>query len=200
MSAMRASSPVVLLGAAFLFFPLGARAQSPLNVGLTPATVAVPPGLMLKQKHTVLFFNTNVGSFKIMGSDKDEAEGQLDMSFSGTVLISDMDPKSVLLITGNVRQEIDDTTYHKKVYFGTGHLTIVGRFRAIQWFGRDLRARMNGFGIIRIVGEFDKQLNTGLYWYEGDSQKMYWNTNLMTVLLPKFELPKPNVKVQGGKG
>jgi hypothetical protein len=194
---MRSCLPAVLGTLATLLLSSSAQAQLiPLEAELKPAVVPSPFKWTIP--HGVLFFNTNVGSFKIMGNDKAPAEGQLDFTFKGTVLFSDLDPNSVLKVSGNVRREIHDTKYRKDVYFGQGRITVVGRFRAIQFFGRDMRARFDGFGVVRAVGEFDKNLDTGRYWYQGDPRKEYWQTALVSISVPRWETPKPKIKIQGG--
>jgi hypothetical protein len=188
------------LFAAFVFLAGGALAQSDLKQALQARPIASPTGVKFTQKHGIINFNTNVGSFKLLASDPNKAEGTLDFTFKGTVLISDLDPGSTLVVSGNVRKEIDDQHLHKAVYFGDGRITVAGKWRAVQFFGRNLRARFDGFGVLRLVGEFDKSLETGYYWYQGDDVKdyNYWNTSMNTVGVPKYEAAKPKIKFEGG--
>ncbi|HSI71801.1 MAG TPA: hypothetical protein VK934_01375 [Fimbriimonas sp.] len=177
-----------------------AVAQSPLDVPLQVRPVAPPVGMKWIKPHGKVFFNTNVGSFKLMATDENPAEGTLDMSFRGTLLISNLDPASTLIVTGNVRREINDEKYKRQVFFGDGRITIVGKFRSVQFFGRGLRAAFDGHGFGRLYGEFDKNLDTGLYWYQGFQTKTPWNTGgaPMQVPLAGAVEPKVKVKVKGG--
>lgn len=127
-------------------------------------------------------FNTNVGSFKILGAAERKAEGRVEVTCKGTVLISGLEGKITPI---GLRREINDTKLNKQVYFGSGSFVVEGKFSGIQWFGRDMKAKWHGWGLVRLFGEFDKNLNTGEYWYEGDTQKRPWFNGGMTVTLPK---------------
>ncbi|MEJ5170460.1 MAG: hypothetical protein WHU10_05685 [Fimbriimonadales bacterium] len=137
-----------------------------------PSFAPVPPGKNYGRMH----FETKLGSFRVING-----EGQLQMTFKGTVLVS-QHQDGVLNVTGNVRKEIDERG--RKVYFGQGRLAITGRWRAIQWFGRDMSADWLGAGMVQLKGEFDKDLNTGTFWVDDPKQIQYWQTSLITVLLP----------------
>jgi len=198
---MRSIFAAALTPATLLALTSIANCQSgPLAQGISAPQLPVPVGIKWGQQHSQLFYNANIGSFKILGNETTPAEGQLDMTFNGTVLISDMDPASKLVITGSVRKEIDDVKDHKVVYHGSGRLTFIGKVRGIQFFGRDLRASYNGFGVVRMVGEFDKNLDTGLWWYAGDTEKQFWATSLITIPLPKSQVVPPKITGVDGKG
>jgi hypothetical protein len=134
-----------------------------------------------------LFFKTKVGSFKLLGLTSRPAEGKVQVTFTGTMLINknnDADPK--IVTTGNLKKEYDDKG--QVAYHGTGSITIEGKFTAIQWFGRDMSARWDGFGIARLVGEFDKDLKTGTYCYIQNTDDVRdWGTQLREITNP----PKP---------
>ena len=192
---MRFALPLVVLclsGAAL--------ADTPLTAGLTPIPINKSPNLKFTQNHGTLFFNTNVGSFKLLGVNEIPVEGTLDMTFKGTVLISNLDKNSTILLNGNIRKEIDDQKLQKQVYFGEGRITIIGKLRAVQFFGQQLRGRFDGFGVLRLYGEFDKNLDTGYYWYKGDSTQGTWNTGGMTLVVPRSDQVKPKVKIEGQGG
>jgi hypothetical protein len=171
--------------------------QIPITSALPPREIQKNPGMKFVKDHAQFFFNTNVGSFKLLGVNEIPVEGTFDMSFKGTVLISNLDPQSTFMITGNVRKEIDDKKLGKTVYFGTGRITIYGKFRAIQFFGQDLRARFDGFGFIRMYGEFDKNLDTGYFWYGGDSEPTAWSNSGIGLPIPQSNAQKPKVKIEG---
>ncbi|WP_144241255.1 hypothetical protein [Fimbriimonas ginsengisoli] len=142
---------------------------------------------------------TNVGSFKLLGSDAVPVTGALTMSFSGTVLISDPDPKTKVTLSSGVRKDYETKDKTKQVYFGTGTISCVGRVRAIQFFGRDMKGRFDGIAIIRLYGEFDKKLDTGFYWFDGQTDRMPWGTggNNFAIPNPSMERPKVRVKIGG---
>jgi hypothetical protein len=133
-----------------------------------------------------IFFKTNVGSFKLLGVATRPAEGKVQVTFTGTILIdknSDSDPK--ITVTGNLKKEYDKKEHLQVAYHGTGTMIIDGKFTAIQWFGRDMSARWDGFGVARLVGEFDKDLKTGSYWYTQNTDDVReWGTQLKTVTNP----------------
>ncbi len=194
-----------LLGAA-LTVALGLLSSSApaqatgLQTPLQMRAVAKPTSIKWAKDHGRSFFNTNIGSFKLMATDETPAEGTLDMVFRGTLLISNLEPGSTLVVTGNVRKEIDDKKFHRQVFFGDGRVTISGRFRSVQFFGRGLRAAFNGFGYARLYGEFDQELETGYYWLEGASQKMPWSSGGSQMHVPSGSTVKPRVKIQGKGG
>lgn len=120
-----------------------------------------------------LWFETNVGSFKILPRGDVLPSGDLSFSFTGSVLISEL--KGTVVPEGNVRREYFNKERGKEVWFGTGKLTIKGSFRAVQWFGRNLKAKFSGNGYMRLYGEFDKNLDTGYYWFDPKDKKFWGN-------------------------
>jgi len=125
-------------------------------------------------------FETKVGSFKLLGSDPALVEGKLDFNFKGTVLISNLEAGSKVSVGGDVRKEYETDDKDKVLYFGNGKITITGRFRAVQFFGQNLKGRFFGWGIFRFYGEFDKNLDTGNYQVDG-TPKMPFGTGGSTV-------------------
>jgi hypothetical protein len=165
------------------------------------ALAALPAFAQEKVPTGTVLFQTNVGSFKILPRGKTPAQGTLNISFTGTLLISGMRAGGTVTPTGNLRREYNNTSKLKQVWFGTGNLVIRGTFAAIQWFGRDMKAQFDGFATMRLFGEFDKNLNTGFWWYPGDKTKNYWFANGATpVDVPKSQRilmdapPKPRSK------
>ena len=139
-----------------------------------------------KQDYGTIFFKANVGSFKFLGVNNLPAEGHVQVSFSGTILVNSFsgnDPK--ITTTGNLRREYNDPAHLQQAYHGTGSIVIDGKFISIQWFGRDMTAQWHGFGIARLVGEFDKDLNTGKYWYINNPADVQdWGTQLRSITNP----------------
>lgn len=170
----------------------------PLNKGLAPITIPKPVGIKYVKQHGLIYFNTNVGSFKILGINEIPVEGTIDLEFKGTVLVSDLEPGSSIVVSPGIRREIDDKKLNKQVYFGHGRITIEGKLRALQFFGTDLRARFDGFGFIRLYGEFDRNLDTGLFWFKGfETQQAPWNNGGISFSVPRADLVKPKVKIEG---
>lgn len=144
-----------------------------------------------------LNFETHVGSFKAMGADH-PAHGLMQISFTGTVLISGLN--GTVSMQGNIKKEYENAQHKKQVYHGSGKMTVSGEFQGIQFFGRDLKGTFTGLAIFRMYGEFDKNLETGSYWYDGGEHKD-WGTGGMQVTVPGMNLkamqrPTPTVKVK----
>ncbi len=99
--------------------------------------------------------------------------------------------------SGNIRRELVDAKRNKQVYHGTGTMTIDGPVKAVQFFGRNVKARYFGTGIFRLYGEFDKKLETGFYQYDGSPERRPWGTGGMTVVVPSPEqaTPKPKIRI-----
>lgn len=190
------ASGIVAIGAAVVI------AQGPVKY--------VPPDytkMKVSADRDEFWFQTNVGSFKILPRGDVLPSGDLTMTFTGSVLVSEMNGSVVP--EGNVRREYVNKEKGKEVWFGTGKLTVKGSFRAIQWFGRNLNAKFNGNGFIRLYGEFDKNLDTGLYWFD-PAKKKYWGNYGVSVGIPEqqFGVDPNSVKTReeinkaksGGKG
>ena len=127
----------------------------------------------------ILHMQCNIGSFKMLPT-----EGTYDISFTGTVLIDNMD--GTITPEGKLRLEYNE--HDKKAYFGTGKLTLKGKWKSLQWFGRDMTCRLEGHTMLRLYGEFDKDLNTGFFWY-GDGakpDKFVWRSPGYTIFCPKY--------------
>jgi len=187
--------------------PTGQVPQINPQLGATPAARpgdSSAAGKAAEQKHDygTIFFKAGVGSFKILGGNDIPAEGQLGFDFTGTVLVSGIDPKAKLTVTGAVDKEIDNQQYSKQVFFGHGHMAIDGKFKAVQFFGRDVNASFNGWGVVRMTGEFDKNLDTGSYWYANDPKSKYpWGTSMVQAPVPvpyQHAGPAPTLKVHKG--
>lgn len=151
----------------------------------TPVAVAASPIAAMNDAQLTekgwgqVNFMTKLGSFKSI-----DGEGRLEFSFSGTVLVSKLD--GTLTPSGNLRTEYDKNK--RRIFTGTGKLTLEGKWRGVQWFGSNMTGNWKGRGFLRIVGEFDRELNTGTFWYGADGQKTPWPANsVMSLTLPKME-------------
>jgi len=130
-------------------------------------------------------FTTKIGSFKMLGSDVKPASGVLDMSFSGTVLISGLTKGSTVTTTGTVKKEYTTMNGTKEVYFGTGSIKVNGTVRALQFFGKNVIGGFKGRAIFRLFGEFDNKLETGFIWYDGqEKDKRPWGTGGQQAVCP----------------
>lgn len=176
---MRALRPSAgFLGiAAFGLVACIAHAQQPTTPS-NPDTPKTAPNL----KYGVNF-ETKVGSFKIK-SGVHPATGKLKMDFTGTVLVSGLEPNTKVTVSPGIRREIHDTKHNKTVYHGTGTLTFDGAARAIQWFGKNMKARFQGEAIIMLYGEFDSKFNTGTYKYDNIDRVNPWGTGGSTISVP----------------
>ncbi|HRJ32179.1 MAG TPA: hypothetical protein PKY51_01295 [Fimbriimonadaceae bacterium] len=156
----------ILCGVAFLLPALGAT---------QPATPAQRAGVTPKPDYGTLHLQANIGSFRMI-----DGVGRVEISFTGSVLISG-DPKKLKIETqGNLRQEhMDD---RRQTWFGTGRIVVTGSFRAIQWFGRDMRTVWYGRGIVRLTAEFDRNLKTGTFWYDNPEAKSEWFSQGITTI------------------
>jgi len=161
----------------------------------------------VKPAYAEINLTTTLGSFKMMEyNDAAQPEGHFEMSFNGTVLIDTNEAvkhnrglTTQVKVEGNVRRELH---YHgRDVYHGTGKLIVDGGWHAIQFFGKDLVAKLNGYAVFRLAGEFDKNLETGYYWYS-DGKKFDWGTagNQPTCPRISYGVEKPKIKINGKGG
>ena len=142
-----------------------------------------------------LNFQTHLGSFRIIRfNEKAPAIGRLEITFSGTVLVSGYEGKPIEpTIKGNIRREFPDPKVlpslanhrEKVVYHGTGSMVIDGKYMFIQWFGRNMKAKWVGAGVIRLIGEFDDKLETGTYYFKDPAKINWWPTSVSEIHLPQ---------------
>jgi hypothetical protein len=164
---------------------------------------APPP--TARPEYGTFFLNTNVGTFKIKSPGDQQrgnkwefvkAEGTVTMNFTGTVLISGLEGN--VNPGAGVRKEKELKDFDKVLYNGTGRMQISGKFRSIQFFGRNLRMTFNGMGAIFISGEFDRNLSTGEYWFAENPQRMPLMSGGMTLMNPPAravnQRPVPRVR------
>lgn len=163
----------------------------------TPVATTKPADSKEPEVKGGMDFKANVGSFKLLGAGDVPAKGKLTFDFNGTVLVSGAEKTTMIVASPGVRREINDVKHNKAVYHGRGKMTIDGPVRAVQFFGRDLKARFYGRGIFRLYGEFDKNLDTGSYKLDGNQEARPWGTGGVTLTVPSIEqaTPKPTVKI-----
>ena len=164
----------------------GAGSSSSTPRGRTPEPV-YPTG--------TVDFETKVGSFKILSPNSDvKARGTIAMSFQGTVLVVGLEGRATP--GAGVKKSYDNAQRGRQVFFGKGTLTIDGKWRAIQFFGREYKGRWKGFGIMRLYGEFDDKLQTGTYTVQGQKPEP-WGSGGRQVYLPAPVQPgrvKPKIE------
>ena len=163
--------------------------------------LSITPILALAQDATgEAVLKTNVGAFKITSPGDKKAFGKIQMSFKGSVLIIGYEGAPIVASNG-LRVEYKEDKHQRIEYFGEGTITLDGKVRAIQWFGRNLNMTWNGQGIIRLYGEFDKDGNTGTIDVKGDKTR-FWATGGITYTIPPRNSvtapPKVNIKKGGG--
>lgn len=167
-----------------------ALAASALAMG-QPATPAQRGTVQPSADYGTLHLQTKLGSFKLL-----DGQGRVEISFTGTMLLNKADGK--VEISGKLRKEFEGNG--RVVYSGTGKVVVTGKWRGIQWFGRDMTAVWYGAGAARLAGEFDKDLNTGKFWYDDPTKKEDWSaTGTFTITLPN-RYAQPDVKpIERGK-
>src|SRR5437763_5533596 len=145
-----------------------------------------------------LHLKTALGSFKFFNGS-----GTIHLKFKGTVLLTFF--HGTVTPAGNVRKEFPVPQIGKVVerdggvrqaFHGDGEITINGDFKSVQWFGRDLDGTWVGTGGFRLFGEYDKDLNTGLFWYGSDTEHIeQWGVGSGDRLLPRnANQPRPVLK------
>ena len=135
-----------------------------------------------------LYFSTSVGSFKLLPPGPDKTRGTLDMEFEGTVMVNGL--KGDVSVGPGVRLEYRRPKHDRKVYFGKGHIRVSGEYRSIQFFGRNLKGNFKGVTVARLYGEFDKNMETGFYWYGSQPAKQDWGSYGRTLSVPAYKGPE----------
>ena len=154
--------------AAVLLTPALAQKATPEQMGQTGE----------RADFSTIHMESNLGSFKIL-----DGEGRCEFSFTGSVLVSGLNAEGQVEVTPGVTVEFSGL--NRTVYHGTGRMVVSGTWRALQWFGTDMTGVWYGAGIIRITGEFDRDLNTGTYWYSDPEDRGSWPTNMVQLELPE---------------
>jgi len=127
---------------------------------------------------TTFHMQTKLGSFKFI-----DAEGRADVSFSGTLLLTKHEGGSFQIVEGKLRKEYD--AKGRTVYTGKGRIVVTGKWRGLQWFGSDMKSVFYGRGFVRLTGEFDRNLNTGDFWYENEPKKAFPSTSVISLPIPQ---------------
>jgi hypothetical protein len=150
------------------------------TVLLTPAlaqkaTSGQMGGLGDRQDYATMHMQCNLGSFKII-----PGQGRIEVSFTGTFMVSGLEGDHS--VSGDLVKEFEGM--ERVLYHGTGTITVEGEWRALQWFGSNMSGTWYGAGQIRLTGEFDRNLNTGEYWFDDPNEKFPWSTNMQQFGIP----------------
>lgn len=166
---------LALVASLFVVFMMASSAIS------QPATVQQMGKYQDKPEFGVIHLRTKLGSIKAI-----DGEGRLEISFTGTLLITNLEGKSTF--SGDIREEYNK--HGRACYTGKGTAVIEGKWRGIQFFGSDMNCTWFGRGFIRVTGEFDENLQTGDYWYENPSEKRAFpNANVKSDVVPDPRRP-----------
>ena len=140
-----------------------------------------------------LEFTSNVGSFKVLGSDEAPANGRLELNVNGTVLISGLE--GTVSATA-MEKEYESKEYGKQAYFGKGKLVVNGEVRSIQVFGRGISGTFKGTAVMRMYREFDKNLETGWVKYKGGDREAWGTSGNVKVVPQQIYNSTQNVKIK----
>lgn len=158
-------------------------------VALSLAGVANAQGLS-----DTINLQTSLGSFKMI-----DGKGIASFSFEGTVLLINVE--GTVRTEGNLKLEFDEPKMKRKAYYGKGKITVEGKWRGIQWFGSNMTGYVKGEAKIRLTGEFDRNLSTGVFWYGNRTNEKYpWYTTGITAVVPEDPRLSPKPTRRGGYG
>ena len=121
-------------------------------------------------------FESHLGAMRFFN-----ANGRIKLTFKGTVLVRGF--KGPLTVTSGLEKQYD--AHGRVVYHGQGTLSLNGHWDSMQWFGQDMSGEWYGRGGFRLYGDYDKNLDTGWWWVDGDaSRKLPWPTQSPNYILP----------------
>lgn len=141
------------------FLPLFGLAAVAALIAVAQDNEEATPAVEPEKEYGTINLATTLGSFRAI-----DGEGDLEAQFEGTVLFSRVEGD--LEVTGDVRKEYENEELNRVVYTGEGSFRIDGSWRGIQWFGKNMRATWEGNGVVRVDGEYDRNLETGWYWFD----------------------------------
>lgn len=140
-------------------------------------------------KYKKLILDSGPGSFRAEGKGTLIIDTRPDGV--GTVYISQYQGAPIQV--EGMRLEYRDKT--RLCYHGIGRLVVSGTFRAVNYLGSRMKGSLEVTGedmaFLRVYGDLDKNLHTGLIWYEGymkngQQVKQNWETFGL-----EFHVPMP---------
>jgi hypothetical protein len=168
--------------------------NGPLAPGTSPSLQPAAPNVI--PGSDTVHFSARIGSFKVLGSPKVPVQGTMDIKFNGTVLVTGLDKAVPVQTSGTIRMEKETPDHLRQCYFGKGELVIRNaKMRSLQFLGKDMEGTFKGYGIFRLFGEFDKKLETGFIWYDGE-ERHPWGTSGNQVVVPNPAATAPGAKVR----
>jgi len=164
---------------------LGTSVLATASIAQT-ATPAQREGILANPAFATMHLRASLGSFRLM-----DGQGRVEVNFTGSLLVSQLQNGKVTLV-GKFEKQYDDRG--RQLYYGKGKALITGKFRGIQWFGKDMNLVWFGAGRARLSGEYDKNLKTGELWYDNPKVVTNWPPQgSFDYTLPRPAAPKPVV-------
>jgi len=120
----------------------------------------------LSKDMATMHLRASIGSFKLL-----DGTGRVEVSFTGSLLVSQLTGGKIQLI-GKFEKQYDDRG--RQLYYGKGTAIFSGKWRGVQWFGKDMKLVWYGTGKARLAGEYDKNLKTGELWYDDPKKITNW--------------------------
>jgi hypothetical protein len=164
-------------------------------VGLAAAT-AIPQGQPAPKRPVKVPKSGTMTMWCQVGSFALEGEGRVEITFTGTLLVSQHDGPPVQ-VSGRVRKEYEGMG--REAWFGTGKAVVQGKWRKVQWFGKNMNAKWVGRGLAMVFGEYDAKEQTGFTKVD-DLPAYPWLTTGRPFYVPKEMAPgyDPNAKPAKG--
>jgi hypothetical protein len=113
----------------------------------------------------------------------------------GTVYITGLEGPGAAIKVSGMREEYRERT--RVCYHGKGRVEVRGKFHAVYFLGEHVKGYFEGKGMLRLYGDLDRNMRTGLFYYPGfkkDGEQVYehWETygRVVEVPIPKDYEPR----------
>lgn len=172
---MKPFAPIVLL--------LGVSSLSHAQL----ATPAQREGVKPNPDFGTMHLQTKIGSCKFFNG-----QGRLEINYTGSLLLHGF--KGKYTVSGKLVRQYNAPERGRELYYGKGKIVLIGSFKSLQWFGRDLSAVWYGLGMVRLSGEYYESTSkpgtfeSGWYWYGDPTKRQAWPAT------GSFEYPNPESK------
>ena len=110
-------------------------------------------------KYGVAFFESQVGSFKLLPGGEVPAQGKLEFFGNGTFLVSRLQSGGRVTTTGTIKLEYNDKKANKQVYFGRGSVVVEDE-HAVQKQVVRVRSRIALVACLHVAGAADDDRET----------------------------------------